>query len=77
MREQCLTSAAAVTPSDTVDLPQSGIALYCGVSGDVKVITRDGDTVVMGNLAAGIWHPIEVTRVFAIGTAATEILVGW
>ena len=77
MRDQCLTKAAAVTPSDTANLSESGIALYCGVSGDVKVVTREGDTITMGNLAAGIWHPIEVVKVFATGTAATEILVGW
>ena len=77
MREHCLTSAAAVTPSDTVNLPESGIGLYVGVSGNVKVITRDGQTITMVGLAAGIWHPLEVTKVFATLTTATDILVGW
>ena len=77
MREQCLTKADAVTPSNTDNLPNSGIGLYCGVSGDVKVVTRDGSTITMVGLAAGIWHPIEVIQVFAAGTTATSILVGW
>lgn len=72
-----ITKATAVTPSDTVSLPEAGFGLYVGVSGAVKVVTTDGSTVTLVGLAAGVWHPIEVIQVFATGTTATSILVGW
>ena len=66
------TRAVAVTPSDTVDLTNSGF-LYVGAAGDVKVDTSDGDTVTFTALAAGIVHPIRVKRVYSTGTTATNI----
>jgi len=77
MRDKSITKAAAVTPSDTADLSEGGIGLYCGVTGNVKITTLDDDTITMIGLAAGVWHPIQAKRVFATGTTATSILVGW
>jgi hypothetical protein len=53
-----------------------GGMLYVGVSGDVKVTTSGGDTVTIVGAPIG-WHPIEVVRVWATGTTATDMLMGW
>ncbi len=69
---------AAVTPSDTVDLPNSGI-LYVGGAGDIKITAINGGTVVLLGVPAGTWiDRIRVKRVFATGgTTATSILVAY
>lgn len=68
-------SAAAVTPSNTVDLP-GGVTrgLYVGVSGDVNVDMENGETVLFTALAAGIVHPLRVKRVRVASTDATGIV---
>ena len=77
--------AAIVTPSDTVNIstPSSvavtatnGCVLYIGVAGDLKVTTAGGDDIVFKNVAAGFF-PIQVIRVWATGTAATDIIGIW
>lgn len=68
--------AAAVVPSDTVDLAPYAKDLFIGVSGDVKVIPINNDdatavtfkAVPVGRLG------VQVRRVFAAGTTATNIL---
>lgn len=63
----------ALTPNDSTNLtPTRG--LYVGVSGDVKVISIDGNTVLFVGLAAGVIHAISCTRVFATDTDATNIV---
>lgn len=68
------TSLIAVTPSDSVALPDGVRALYVGVSGDVAVLAV-GDTVSQVFKAC----PVGVLSVFpkkvlATGTTATNIL---
>jgi hypothetical protein len=81
--------AAAVTPSDTVDIAYPGDAtaapntakwpcvLYVGGAGDVKVKTASGDEVTFVGIAAGTFMPVNVVRVFSTGTSATNILALW
>lgn len=65
----------AVTPSDTVNIPEGTRGLYVGASGDVAVILLDDTTsVVFTGLAAGIIHPIAAKRVLSTGTTATGIV---
>ena len=65
--------AIAVSPHDTTRIdPTRGI--YCGVSGDVKVVMLDGTTVTFTGLAAGIIHPIQCVLIFSTGTTATNIV---
>ncbi len=64
---------AAVTPSDSVDLTKETRGLYVGVSGDVNCDVG-GVTVVFTAMAAGIIHPIAVTRVRVASTTATNIV---
>jgi hypothetical protein len=71
---QPATAAFAITPNDGADLAKYTRALYIGVSGDVKVDMIDGGTgIVFKAVAVGIL-PIAVKRVYATGTAATNII---
>jgi hypothetical protein len=81
-----VSRAAAVTPSDTVDIPSvstqdgtgnNGCVLYVGVAGDVKVTTAGGDTVVFVGLLAGMFVPVQVLKVWATDTTATDIVALW
>jgi len=63
---------AAVTPSDTVDLP-SGVcrALYISTAGNIVVITESGDTVGPIAVFAGTYFLVKCSRVKATSTTAT------
>jgi len=50
--------------------------LYVGVTGDVSYVKWDGNTQVLLNLAAGVWHPIYSVMINSSGTTATGIVVG-
>lgn len=81
--------ALAVTPSDTVNIQYPGdltaapnranwaCVLYVGGAGDVKVTTAGGDDVVLVGLAAGTFVPVNVVKVWATGTSATNIVALW
>lgn len=75
--------AAAVTPSDTVNIPaitggsNNGCVLYVGGAGNLKVLTIGGDEVVFNGVSAGSFFPVHVLRVFATGTTATNIVALW
>jgi hypothetical protein len=78
--------AAAVTPSDTADIPSvssqdgkgnNGCVLYIGGDGDIKVTTAGGDTVIFAGLTAGSFVPVQVLRVWATDTNATDIVALW
>lgn len=73
---QSFRNAQAIVPSDTVDLPNPALALFVGVAGDVKVDMAGGQTVVFKAVAVGIFR-IAVTRVYATGTAATNLDALW
>lgn len=66
--------AAAVTAHDTNNITITR-GIYVGTSGDVAVIMAgDSSSVIFKNLAAGIVHPLAVTRVLSTGTTATDIM---
>lgn len=68
--------AAAVTPSDTVDLSVWAKALYVGEAGDLSVIPAgDGalTAVTLRNHPVG-YAPVQVRRVLATGTTAGDIV---
>lgn len=71
--------AAAVTPSDTVDLTTYAKALYVGAAGNVRVLTvggEDADATTFANHPVG-WLPVQVRRVLATGTTATQIVAAF
>ena len=75
--------AAAVTPSNTTDIPavtggtNNGCVLYIGGYGDLTVDTVGGDTVTFVGVNGGTFFPVQVTRVYSTGTSATGIVALW
>jgi hypothetical protein len=81
-----VSRAAAVIPNDTADIPSvstqdgtgnNGCVLYVGVAGDVKVTTAGGDVVIFTGLLAGMFVPVQVLKVWATDTSATNIVALW
>jgi sialic acid synthase SpsE len=66
----------AITPSDVLDLQQDIRALYIGVSGNVAVVDKFGNSRTYVGLAAGTWQPIHARRVLSTGTTATNLVGG-
>lgn len=75
--------ATAVTKSDTVDIPNpgngqvEGCVLYVGTGGILRVLTAGGDDVTLKNVPNGTFIPLQVIRVFASTTTATDIIALW
>lgn len=67
-------SAAAVTPSDTVDLTNTSRSIFVGGAGNVVAIMFDGTTVTFTGVTAGTILPIRATRIKATGTTATNMV---
>jgi hypothetical protein len=65
--------AFAITPNDAADLASWALALYVGVSGNVKVKTWADETVTFANAPVGVL-PVRVKRVFATDTTASSIV---
>jgi len=72
------TTGAIVTPSDATDIvgasANTPCALFVGTGGDVEVITLGGSTLIYKNIADGTFMPVQVTRVKATNTTASDIL---
>jgi len=68
--------ADPVTPADGSDLTAFALALYVGVSGDVKLTTLGGETVTFSNVPVGIL-PVSAKRVYSTGTTASGIVALW
>jgi hypothetical protein len=70
-------NAAAVTPHDVNDLTVTASALYVGVAGDITVDMEGTGTQILFNaVPVGILRG-RFTRVYATGTAATDIVALW
>lgn len=67
-------AAEAITPSDTEELEYVTRALLVGQDGDVNVIFKSGDTVVLRNLQGGVVYPFRIASVLATGTTATDLV---
>lgn len=80
-----VSRAAAVIPNDGEDILFVGsgddytrpCVLYIGGSGDLKVMTEGGDVVVFFGLNAGQFLPVNVLRVYATDTTATNMVALW
>lgn len=66
--------AIAVTPSDSVDLPQ-GIArsLFIGGAGSVVLDTYNNTSITFAGLAAGTILPVQAKRVRTASTATNIV----
>jgi hypothetical protein len=76
-------NAEVITPSDTEDLTlaggsivpyETGACIYIGTSGNLKVTMLGGQVVTYLNLTSGSFLPIQVKKVWATGTTASNIL---
>lgn len=65
--------ALEIEPSNDNPLPRAARAIFVGVAGDIKLVTRDGRTVQFTNVPGGIF-PVGATKVFATGTDAEELV---
>jgi len=65
----------AVTPSNSTVLTPTR-ALYIGTTGDVSVLMMNDETILFKAVAVGIL-PVQVTKVFATNTTATNIVALW
>ena len=75
--------AASVTPSDTANIPSvsggtnNGCVLYIGSAGNLRVQTVGGDDVTFNNINTGAFIPVQIVKVYATGTTASNILALW
>ncbi len=72
------TTGVVVTPSDSSDITgataNTPATLFVGTGGNINVITLGGSTLLLKNIADGSFLPIQVTRVKATSTTATDIV---
>jgi len=72
------TTGVAVTPSDSSDIigatANTPATLFVGTGGNINVVTLGGSTLLLKNIADGSFLPIQVTRVKATNTTATDIV---
>lgn len=75
-----LINGAAVTPSDSVDLPNISRVISVNVSGNVTYTYASlalGTAGVTVYMVAGAFYPVRATRIWATGTAATGLVAHW
>jgi hypothetical protein len=66
--------ASEVVTSNTVTYEDPTRGVYVGVGGNVKVDMVSGGTVNFLNIIAGTLLPIQVVRIYATGTTATNLV---
>lgn len=62
-----------ITPDDGTDLQGVTRAVILGTAGDLAVTLKNGDTITLPNLVAGVIYPFRIARVLATGTTASNI----
>lgn len=64
-----------ITTSDSTILPDGIRAIYIGGSGNLSVqMAGDTAATTLVGVIAGSWLPLQVTKVLATGTTATNIV---
>jgi hypothetical protein len=67
----------AFTVYSSQDHPNQGCVLYVGGDGDLSVVTSSGSEVTLVGIVAGSFIPVQVLRVEATNTTATNIVALW
>jgi hypothetical protein len=66
---------AAITTSDTVDLPKIARTIYVGAGGNIALIAAgDSSAVTLVAVPGGTILPIRVKRVLVTGTTAASLV---
>lgn len=68
------TKLVAITPSDTTNLSGAARGFLVGVGGDVVAVDVYGNAVTLKNLISGVIYPIQITRINATNTTATDLV---
>jgi hypothetical protein len=63
-------AAIAITPSDSVPLPNTTRAIYVGQPGNLRVRLASDDVVTFVGVQGGAVYPFRVEQVMATGTTA-------
>lgn len=71
---QPIEGGFAITPSDSVDLAHVPRAIYVGNAGALKVTLKDGSTLTLATVNAGVMYPIRAARVWSSVTTATGLI---
>ena len=69
--------AAAVTPSDSVDLDNVTRGIYVGSQGNLTVVMAGSGNTITFALDKHDLLPIRVTRIKATGTTVSNIVALW
>lgn len=64
----------AITPDDTVNLPNMGRTLYVGTGGDVALVNSSDQIVIHTNVPSGSKLVCFYKRVNATGTSASDFI---
>jgi hypothetical protein len=75
--DTAIAGTTAVPYKIYVGATNPGCVLYTGSGGDIRVLTSSGADLTFDGTVAGTFLPVQVKRVFATGTAATNILALW
>lgn len=76
-------NAQELTPDDnnnitiggtSIDNLENGVCLYIGGSGNIKVTMLSGQIVTFVGLVAGSFLPIQIKKLWATDTSATNII---
>jgi hypothetical protein len=71
-------SSFVISPSDTAELPFVTRALYIGSAGNITArLADDTASVTFNGLGAGSILPIRARQIYATGTTAGMVLVGF
>lgn len=68
-----VTGGFDVTPDDGADLPSLPRALMVTGGGDVAMVLKDGSSLTLPSLSAGVIYPVRPMRIMATGTTATGL----
>lgn len=69
------SNAAAITPADGADLPDTAYGIYVGGAGNITVdMIGIGANITFLAVPVGTVLPIIATRVYSTGTTATNLV---
>lgn len=64
----------AITPDDSDTFANPTRAIYVGTTGNIKLVTLDGDTLTFNSVPAGMILPVRATKVFSTDTTASNMV---
>lgn len=71
-------NCSSVTPNDSADLPSICRGIWVGGAGNLAVtLSESGENITFTGVPAGTLLPLEVKRVYATGTTATNLVAVW